>query len=280
MFTAAIAAALGLSLLSGCGGVAADTPSGGAAIAVITREDGSGTRSAFAELIGMDNAAISPEAEIQSGTDAVVAGVAGNPDAISYISLGSLSDAVKAVSVGGAAATAENVKSGAYPIRRPFTIATAGTPDAASQDFIDVILSTEGQAVIADGGYVAVAENATAFAGTNPIGKIVVGGSSSVSPIMEKLIEAYNARNPSLVIELQTSDSGAGMTSTIDGVLNIGMASRELKEAELAALTPLTIAQDGIAVIVHKENPVANLSVEAIAAIFTGETTDWSAVTL
>jgi phosphate transport system substrate-binding protein len=279
ILTALIAATLGLSVLSGCGGVSAASESTGTAIAVITREDGSGTRSAFAELVGIDNAAISPEAEIQSSTDAVVAGVAGNPDAISYISLGSLNDTVKAVSVGGTAATIENVKSGSYPIQRPFNIATAGTPDEATQDFISFIMSAEGQAVISDGGYVAADESAAAFVGTNPSGKIVVGGSSSVSPIMEQLIEAYNAVNPALEIELQTSDSGAGMTSTVDGVLNIGMASRELKEEELASLTPVTIAQDGIAVIVNNDNPVSDLSVESIAAIFTGETTEWSAVT-
>jgi phosphate transport system substrate-binding protein len=278
--TAVIAVAIGLSVLSGCGtgGSSSAAPEAGGEIAVITREDGSGTRSAFAELVGIDNAAISPEAEIQSSTDAVVAGVAGNPDAISYISLGSLNDTVKAVSVGGTAATIENVKSGAYAIQRPFNIATAGTPDPASQDFISFIMSAEGQAVISGGGYVAADESAAAFAGTNPSGKIAVGGSSSVSPIMEQLIEAYRAVNPDLEIELQTSDSGAGMTSTADGVLNIGMASRALKEEELAKLTSITIAQDGIAVIVNNANPVADLPVEAIASVFTGETTDWSAV--
>ncbi len=175
-------------------------------------------------------------------------------------------------------ATTDNVKSGGYAIQRPFNIATAGAPDAASQDFINFIMSAEGQAVISGGGYVAVDEAAAAFSGTNPTGTIVVGGSSSVSPIMEELIEAYNAVNAGLEIELQTSDSGAGMTSTIDGVLNIGMASRELKDTELAALTPIVIARDGIAVIVNNASPVANLSKDVIASIFTGETTDWSEV--
>jgi phosphate transport system substrate-binding protein len=250
----------------------------GGAIAGLTREDGSGTRSAFTELIGIENTAISLEFEIQSSTDAIVTGVAGNPAAISYISLGSLNDTVKAVTVGGVEATVDTVKSGEYAIQRPFNIATKGTPDASSQDFINFILSAEGQAIANDEGYVAVVDGAAPFAGANPTGKIMVGGSSSVSPLMGVLAEAYNVLNPGLEIEIQTTDSGGGMTDTIGGVLQIGMASRALKEEELAELTPIVIAQDGIAVIVNNENPVADLSVETISGIFTGAITDWSEV--
>jgi phosphate transport system substrate-binding protein len=269
--TAMIAVLIGMSVLAGC---AAEE---GGEIAVVTREDGSGTRGAFTEIIGIENTAISPEAEIQSGTDAIVTSVSGNPLAIGYISLGSLNDTVKAVTVDGVVATAETVKSGEYAIQRPFNIATKGAPTPEAQDFINFIMSAEGQAIAAEEGFVAADDAAAPFAGTNPTGTIVVGGSSSVSPLMEVLKEAYNAVNPGLEVEIQTSDSGAGMTSTVEGVFQIGMASRELKEEELAELTPIVIAKDGIAVIVNNENPVADLSVATIASIFTGEATDWSA---
>ena len=223
---------------------AADTAAAGA-ISVLSREDGSGTRGAFIELFGIekkdadgnkvDNTIDS--AEITNSTSVMMTTVAGNKAAIGYVSLGSLDESqVKAVLIDGAEATAENVKSGTYKVSRPFNIATKGDPDGLAKDFIDFILSEEGQAVVEENGYVSEG-NTGAFEGTKPEGKITVGGSSSVTPVMEKLKEAYTAVNPNATIEVQQSDSTTGMTSTIDGTYDIGMASRELKDEEAAELT-------------------------------------------
>ena len=204
--------------------------------------------------------------------------VAGNKNAIGYVSLGSLDEnQVKAVLIDGAQATAENVKDGTYKVSRPFNIATKGEPTGLAKDFIDYILSEEGQAVVEENGYVSEG-NTGAFEGTGAEGKITVGGSSSVTPVMEKLKEAYTTVNPNATIEVQQSDSTTGMTSTIDGTYDIGMASRELKDEEAAQLTPQVIALDGIAVIVNKENPITELTSEDVLNIYTGVTTDWSEI--
>ena len=268
---------------------AEDTAAAGAAsgaISVLSREDGSGTRGAFIELFGIeqkdadgnkvDNTIDS--AEITNSTSVMMTTVAGNKAAIGYVSLGSLDESqVKAVLIDGAEATAENVKSGTYKVSRPFNIATKGDPDGLAKDFIDFILSEEGQAVVEENGYVSEG-NTGAFEGTMPEGKITVGGSSSVTPVMEKLKEAYTTVNPNATIEVQQSDSTTGMTSTIDGTYDIGMASRELKDEEAAQLTPQVIALDGIAVIVNKENPITELTSEDVLNIYTGVTTDWSEI--
>ena len=255
-------------------------------ITVISREDGSGTRGAFIELFGIEvkNDAgekvdmTTDDAEITNSTSVMMTTVAGNKAAIGYVSLGSLDESqVKAVLIDGAEATAENVKSGTYKVSRPFNIATKGDPDGLAKDFIDFILSEEGQTVVEENGYVSEG-NTGAFEGTKPEGKITVGGSSSVTPVMEKLKEAYTAVNPNATIEVQQSDSTTGMTSTIDGTYDIGMASRELKDEEAAQLTPQVIALDGIAVIVNKENPITELTSEDVLNIYTGVTTDWSEI--
>ena len=244
------------------------------AITVITREEGSGTRGAFVELTGVeekdadgnkvDNT--TDEAVVANQTEAVITQVKGDPAAIGYISL-----------VDGTEATAENVKNGSYKVSRPFNIATKGEASGLAKDFIDFILSKEGQEVVS-GGYIPVNDAAAPFAGTKPEGKIVVGGSSSVMPIMEKLQEAYLKVNPNATIELQQSDSTAGMTGAKDGTYDIGMASRELKDSELADLTPTQIALDGIAVIVNQANDLSDISTDAIKAIYTGDTTTWAEV--
>ena len=256
-------------------------------INVISREDGSGTRGAFIELFGIEqkNEAgekidyTTDECDITNSTSVMMTSVAGNECAIGYISLGSLNDTVKALEIDGAAATVENIKAGVYNVARPFNIATlAGTSEAA-QEFIHFIMSQEGQEIIENSGYIAAVENAPAFAGAKATGKVVVAGSSSVTPVMEKLKEAYEALNPNVEIELQQSDSSSGMTSTRDGVCDIGMASRALKESELeAGLVPMTIAMDGIAVIVSNDNEVTGLTTEQVRSIYMGETTDWSEV--
>lgn len=256
-------------------------------INVLSREDGSGTRGAFIELFGIEQKDengvkvdyTTDACDITNSTSVMMTSVAGNPNAIGYISLGSMNETVKALAIDGAEATVENIKAGSYRVARPFNIATRSEVGEAAQDFIAFILSVEGQAVVEANGYIAAVEAAPAFEGGKVSGKIVVAGSSSVTPVMEKLKEAYEALNPNVEIELQQSDSSSGMTSTKDGVCDIGMASRELKTSELeAGLTPTVIAMDGIAVIVSPENPVTGLTQEQVRSIYMGETMDWSEV--
>lgn len=255
----------------------------GKLIDVISREDGSGTRGAFVELTGVEQKIdgkkvdmTTEDAQITNNTAVMMTTVAGDTYAIGYISLGSLNDSVKAVKVAGVEATAENVKSGAYKVARPFNI--AWKEDAlsdAGKDFIAYILSSEGQAIVNANGYVG-SDDAAAYEAADVTGKVVVAGSSSVSPVMEKLAEAYMAANTGVEIEIQTSDSTTGMTSAMEGACEIGMASRELKEAEAAELESTAIAMDGIAVIINNDNPAEDLSLEQICAIYTGETTVWN----
>ena len=256
-------------------------------INVISREDGSGTRGAFIELFGIEQKneagekidCTTGECDITNSTSVMMTSVSGNDCAIGYISLGSLNDTVKALAIDGAEASVENIKAGTYNVARPFNIATLAETSEAAQDFITFIMSAEGQAVIESNGYIAVVENAPAFEGGKVSGKIVIAGSSSVTPVMEKLTEAYMTINPNVEIELQQSDSSSGMTSTRDGVCDIGMASRALKDSEIeAGLTPMTIAMDGIAVIVSNDNPVDGLTSEQVRNIYMGEITDWSEV--
>jgi phosphate transport system substrate-binding protein len=257
-------------------------------INVVSREDGSGTRGAFIELFGVeekndagekiDNT--TDEAIITNSTDVMLTTVAGDEYSIGYVSLGSLNDSVKAVSIDGAEATVDNIKSGNYTIARPFNIATKGTPSDVAQDFINFIMSADGQAVISDNKYIPVDDGAAAFESNGASGKIVVAGSSSVTPVMEKLKEAYAAVNSGAEIEIQESDSTTGMTAAMDGTCDIGMASRELKDSETeGGLTATVIAMDGIAVIINNDNPTADLSKDTVKGIYTGEITSWDGVT-
>ena len=250
-------------------------------ITVISREDGSGTRSAFVELLGVEdedgNDMTTTSAEISNSTEVVIQSVAGNTGAIGYISLGSLDDTVKGVKIDGVEPTAENIENGSYTVSRPFNVATKGElTNEAAQDFMNYIMSAEGQAVVEEEGYIPV-EGAEAFTSTNPSGSVTVSGSSSVSPLMEKLKEAYEAVNPNVSIELQTSDSTTGMTNTINGMCDIGMASRELKQEELdQGLVNTVIATDGIAIIVNNDSPIEELTSEQVRDIYLGNITDWS----
>ena len=248
-------------------------------ITVVSREDGSGTRGAFIELTGVkqdDQDLTTVEAIITNSTEVMMTTVAGDENAIGYASMGSMNDTVKAVNVGGVEPTAENVKNGSYALSRPFNIATKDTVSDVAQDFINFIMSADGQAVIEDKGYIAIDDKAATFESNGAAGKIVVAGSSSVTPVMEKLQEAYLAINSGAEIELQESDSTTGMTQAIDGTCDIGMASRDLKDSELeAGLTPTAIAMDGICVIVNNANDITDLSTDDIAAIFKGERTEW-----
>ena len=250
-------------------------------ITVISREDGSGTRGAFVELLGVEdedgNDMTTTSAEISNSTEVVIQSVAGNTGAIGYISLGSLDDTVKGVNIDGVEPTAENIENGSYTVSRPFNVATKGElTNEAAQDFMNYIMSAEGQAVVEEEGYIPV-EGAEAFTSTNPSGSVTISGSSSVSPLMEKLKEAYEAVNPNVSIELQTSDSTTGMTNTINGMCDIGMASRELKQEELdQGLVNTVIATDGIAIIVNNDSPIEELTSEQVRDIYLGNITDWS----
>lgn len=283
---------LAASALAGCGGNKTETSStSGSAfkadseITVVSRENGSGTRGAFVELMGIEKKdadgkkvdKTTAEAVIANKTDVMLTNVSGDEYGIGYVSLGSLSSSVKAVKVDGVEATAENVKNGKYKVARPFNIATKAKISEVAQDFIDFILSSEGQKIVSN-GYIKVNDNAAPYAGKKPAGKVVIAGSSSVSPVMEKLKEAYLAVNTNAEIELQTSDSTAGMTGAIEGTCDIGMASRDLKDSEKETLKATAIALDGIAVIVNPVNPIENLTSENVKDIFTGEKTTWSEI--
>lgn len=302
--------ALAISALTGCGSkdttsndsqkadttTEADSSSDAAAdtsdfdnsetINVQSREDGSGTRGAFIELFGIeekdadgnkiDNT--TEEANITNSTEVMLTSVAGDEYAIGYVSLGSLNDTVKALKIDGAEATADNIKAGTYKIARPFNIATKGDATGLAADFINYIMSDEGQKVIEDNGYISQGSNG-AFTSDGSTGKIVVAGSSSVTPVMEKLIEAYKAINKDAEIELQESDSTTGMTAAMEGTCDIGMASRELKESETeGGLTAQVIAMDGIAVVVNNSNPMDELSSDNVKDIFTGAVTTWDEI--
>lgn len=281
---------LAVSAFAGCGGASSSSNAGSDAakfdasktISVVTREEGSGTRDAFTELTGVlvkdgdnktDNTTTS--AVTINSTEAVITNVKDNEAAIGYISLGSLNDTVKALKISGVEATADNVKSGDYAVSRPFNIAYKGELSDVAQDFVDYIMSSDGQKIVSDNGYVTVSENA-AYSGKKPSGKISVAGSSSVSPVMEKLAEAYQKVNTNAKVEIQTSDSSAGMQSAMGGTCDIGMASRELKDEEKSALKVETIAKDGIAVIVNNANTCDDLTLDQVKSIYTGETTVWS----
>ena len=256
------------------------------AISVISREDGSGTRGAFIELTGVEEKNEAGEkvdntvdtAEITNSTAVMMTTVAGNKSSIGYISLGSLDDSVKAVEVDSVAPSAEAVKDGSYKVARPFNIVTKDGLSETAQDFINFIMSDEGQAVVEENGYVSQGSTG-AFDGGKVRGKITVAGSSSVTPVMEKLAEAYKAINSNVEIEVQQSDSTTGVTSAIEGICDIGMASRELKDEETSqGVTATVIAMDGIAIIVNKENPVSALTTQQVKDIYTGAVTDWSEV--
>ncbi len=252
-------------------------------ISVISREDGSGTRGAFIELTGVEEKngdekvdMTTEDAQIANSTSVVLTSVAGDEYAIGYISLGALDDSVKALKVEGAEATAENVKSGDYTLSRPFNIVTKdGMDNEVAQDFINYIFSEDGQAVVEDEGYIAV--ETKDYESSQPSGKAVVGGSSSVSPLMEKLVEAYKEVNPNAELELQTTDSTTGVSSTQDGTYDIGMASRDLKDTE-TGVSSQVIATDGIAVIVNNSNPLDDITVDMIKQIYTGDVTSWADV--
>ena len=250
-------------------------------ITVVSREDGSGTRGAFVELFGIEEEVngekvdMTTEEAITNSTSVMMSTVAQDEYAIGYISLGSLDDSVKAVKIDGSEATAENIKNGSYKISRPFNIATKEDLSDAAQDFEDFILSTEGQIVVEDNKYIPL-DDVSDYKSNGASGKVVVAGSSSVSPVMEKLKEAYQAVNSDVEVEIQTSDSTTGMQNAIDGVCDIGMASRELKDSEKeAGLTPTVIAMDGIAVVVNNDNPTDELSSDQVKSIFTGDVLTW-----
>ena len=274
-------------LLTGCGGSSSDTAGADdAEITVVSREDGSGTRGAFVELFGVQDEddkgektdMTTEDATITSSTEVVMTTVAGNKNAIGYCSLGSLNDTVKAVKIDGVEATVDNINNGKYAISRPFNIATNGTPSEVTQDFINYILSEDGLKIVEENGYIK-ASDAGAFKSNGAKGKIVVAGSSSVSPVMEKLMEAYKKVNTGADVELQESDSTTGMKNAIAKTCDIGMASRDLKDSETSAgLKATVIAKDGITVVVNKENSIDNLTKDQVNNIYRGKITTWGEV--
>lgn len=271
------AATIAITSLVGCG------KKGNTEITVVSREGGSGTRGAFIELLGIEEKDADgnkvdktyPEAIIAGKTDIMIQQVSGNEQAIGYISLGSLNDSISAVKVDGVEVSVENIKNGTYKVSRPFNIATKGEATGLAKDFITYIMSKDGQDVVVDNKYISINDSTESFISNNSSGKLVIAGSSSVTPVMEKLKEAYEKINTNATIEIQQSDSSSGMKAVNEGTCDIGMASRELKDSELETLTATSIAMDGIAVIVNKKNEVTDLSSENIKKIFTGEIKKW-----
>lgn len=284
-----LAALMTVFALAGCGADSNDggTGTGRDAISVLTREEGSGTRGAFIELLGIEEKNADGKkvdktidtAETTNSTSVMITTVQGNKAAIGYISLGSLDKSkVKALKVDGAEATTDNVKSGEYKVSRPFNIATKGDTTGVASDFIKFILSADGQAVVEKNGYISEG-NTGAYKASGQKGKITIGGSSSVTPVMEKLKEAYVKVNPDVTIDVQQNDSSSGMKGAIDGIYDIGMASRDVKDSEKeAGLNSIKIALDGIAVIVNKDNTLDSITSEQIKNIYTGSLTKWSEI--
>lgn len=284
-----LAALMTVFALAGCGADSNDggTGTGRDAISVLTREEGSGTRGAFIELLGIEEKNADGKkvdktidtAETTNSTSVMITTVQGNKAAIGYISLGSLDKSkVKALKVDGAEAAADNVKNGEYKVSRPFNIATKGDTTGVASDFIKFILSADGQAVVEKNGYISEG-NTGAYKASGQKGKITIGGSSSVTPVMEKLKEAYVKLNPDVTVDVQQNDSSSGMKGAIDGIYDIGMASRDVKDSEKeAGLNSIKIALDGIAVIVNKDNTLDSITSEQIKNIYTGSLTKWSEI--
>ena len=266
--------ALGAFALAGCSGGSDASSDGsgssaGGAISVISREDGSGTRGAFTELFEIEDAdgndATTTSAVVTNSTSVMMTTVAGDPNSIGYISLGSLNDTVKAVEIDGVAPSADGVKDGSYKVARPFNVVAGQNLSDVAQDFLNFIMSSDGQAVVSEENYVSVADDAQPYVASGKSGKVVVAGSSSVTPVMEKLAEAYQALNPDVNIEVQQSDSSTGVQSAIDGTCDLGMASRELKDSETSqGVKPVVIAMDGIAVVVNNDSAVNGLTSEQV----------------
>ena len=284
-----LVATLALGTMVGCGSKgndntadSADQTGASGDITILSREDGSGTRGAFVELFGIEEKdadgnkvdMTTEDAKITNSTSVMMTTVAGDVNSLGYISLGSLNDTVTAVKIDGVEATADNVSNGTYKIARPFNIATKGEDlSDAAQDFVNYILSKDGQQIITENGYISVGEGKE-FTSNNASGKLVIAGSSSVTPVMEKLKEAYLAVNKEAEIEVQESDSTTGMTAAMEGTCDIGMASRELKDSE-SELKATAIAMDGIAVIVNKNNTLDDITSDQVKDIYLGDVTSW-----
>lgn len=275
------------TLIVGCNNTNSSNSSGEfdlkSTINVVSREDGSGTRGAFIEIVGVLEKDAEgnkvdrtyEEAIIQNATDAVITTVAGDESSIGYISLGSFNDTVKALKVEGVEATTENIQNNSYKIARPFNIAYKRDLNPLSKDFLSFILSSEGQDIVLNEGYVQVSTSLSKYNKTEQKGKLVVAGSTSVTPVMEKLAEAYENLHPDVSIEIQSTGSSAGIQSAIEETADLAMASRDLKDSELEELTAELIAIDGIAIIVNKENPLDNISLDQIKSVYIGEITTW-----
>ncbi len=282
----AFAAALCAVGLIACGQPQAAAEKAADTVAVFSREDGSGTRSAFAELVGLQQKAAdgtpvdltANDAVITNSTSVMLTSVANDPAAIGYVSMGSLTDAVRALAIDGVEATPANVKSGAYKLARPLNFVTKKDLSPAAQDFLAFAASAEGQTVAEKAGYVSAATGKP-FASNGAQGKVVVAGSSSVSPVAEKIAEAFKQANPNVSVEIQTSDSTTGIALCADGTADVGMASRELADSESAkGLSASPVALDGIAVIVPPSQTVTGLTTQQVRDLFAGDVTSWSAV--
>lgn len=271
-------------ILVGCKGKVNDaTYKGKENINVISREEGSGTRSAFVEIVnllekkdGKKMDLTTKEAVIQNNTNGVLMSVLQDKSAIGYISLGYLNDKVKALKIDGADAKIVNIQNKKYKIARPFNLVYKENLDELSKDFLDYILSKDGQKVVENEKFITVKGNEKEYVSKGKKGKIVISGSTSITPLMEKLKENYIKLNSNVEIEIQSVGSSAGIKSTLENISTIGMVSRQLKEDEKEKLKNVEIAVDGIVVVVNKENSLSDISMENVKKVFKGEIKDWS----
>lgn len=289
LFKLVLVSILMLTVLTGCKKKESNEVNGfdvNKNINLLTREEGSGTRGAFVELFGIEMKDesgqkvdyTSEEAVVSNSTSVMMTSVSTDLYAMGYISLGSLNDTIKAVKIDGVEATVDNIKSGTYKIFRPFNVAYKEDLNDLGKDFLNYVMSIDGQKIVSDNGYISLDSDYN-YETSNINGKIVISGSSSVTPIMEKLKEAYIKLNPDVTIDLEQSDSTSGMVDASDGTSDIGMASRDLKDSEIEkGLISLTIANDGIAVIVNNDSLVTDLSKEQVKDIFMGNITTYSEI--
>lgn len=276
------AAAIIGTVLAGCSAASGEKEKDNASITVISREEGSGTRDAFVELMGIvdenDNDITIQTAEITNSTSVMTSTVAGNKSAIGYVSLGSLSEEVKALQLDGVEPSTQAVKSGEYKLQRPFNIAYInGSLSDTAKDFVSYIMSTDGAKIIDGEGYIST-DTQTTYKASGKKGTVTLAGSTSVAPLMNVLADQYKALNPDVKIEIQESGSSAGIQSAIEGAVDIAMSSRDLKDDEAKTLQATQIALDGIAVIANKENSATNITSQQVKQVYTGEITSWSEI--
>jgi len=240
-------------------------------ISITTREDGSGTKTAFMELIGLKGKADPANVVIQTGTAGILTEIKGNPTAIAYESLGYVTSDVKMLNVDGVEATVANIKSGTYKISRPLSVVYQEDTldDAVNTAFFNYLKSNDAQAIISDKGYVSVIDNAPAYTIDGSLsGSIDISGSTSLQPLMADLAAAFEDLQPNVSVTVSGGGSGTGYGNANDGVSEFGMISEEFALEKAPNCTHYVVCKDGIAVIVNNANPLDNITMDELMNIY------------